>query len=94
MWNPRVHLAVAMLACALMAAEARQPAPAPSTVVNGLQLSISHDDAAQGSVKTLQFVHKCEYYFRGGPLTCFQLRWKFTSTWSAILINGMPLFMP
>lgn len=56
MWNPRVHLAVAMLACALMAAEAREPAPASSAVVNGLQMSISHDDAAQGSVKALQFV--------------------------------------
>jgi hypothetical protein len=53
MWNPRFHLAAAILACVLMAAKARQPAP--STVVNGLQMSISHDDAAQGSDKALQF---------------------------------------
>jgi hypothetical protein len=36
-----------------MAVEVRQPAP--STVVNGLQMSVSHDDAAQGSDKALQF---------------------------------------
>ena len=36
------------------------------------------------------------HYFEssGGPLTRFPLRWKFTSTWSAILMNGMPLFIP
>lgn len=30
----------------------------------------------------------------GGPLTRLPLRWKFTSTWSAILMNGMPFFIP
>ena len=30
----------------------------------------------------------------GGPLTRFPLRWKLTSTWSAILMNGMPFFIP
>jgi hypothetical protein len=30
----------------------------------------------------------------GDPLTRFSLRWKFTSTWSAILMNGIPLFIP
>jgi hypothetical protein len=30
----------------------------------------------------------------GGPLTRFSFRWKSTSTWSAILMNGMPLFIP
>jgi hypothetical protein len=36
------------------------------------------------------------YYLssRGGPLTRFPLRWKFTSTWSAMEMNGMPLFIP
>ena len=30
----------------------------------------------------------------GGPLTRFSLRWKSTSTWSAILMNGISLFIP
>jgi hypothetical protein len=48
-----IQLAAAVLACALMAANAKQWAP--STIVNGLQMSISHDDAATGSSKALQF---------------------------------------
>jgi hypothetical protein len=53
MSNPRIHFAVAILACVLMAVQVRQPAP--SAVVNGLQMSVSHDDAAPGPDKTLQF---------------------------------------
>jgi hypothetical protein len=36
------------------------------------------------------------YFLRsnGGPLTRFPLRLTVTSTRSAILMNGMPLFMP
>ena len=30
----------------------------------------------------------------GGPLTRFPLRSTFTSTWSAIFMKGMPLFIP
>ena len=30
----------------------------------------------------------------GGPLIRFPLRWKVTSTWSAILMNGIPLSIP
>jgi hypothetical protein len=56
MSNPRIHLAAAILACALMAVKVRQPAP--STVVNGLQMSVSHDDAASSSDKALQFAVK------------------------------------
>jgi hypothetical protein len=53
MSNSRFHLAAAILACALMAVKVRQPAP--STVVNALQMSVSHDDAAQGAIKALKF---------------------------------------
>jgi hypothetical protein len=53
---PRFHLAAAVLACALMAAKGRQPAS--SAVVNGLQMSVSHDDAALVSDKALQFAVK------------------------------------
>src|ERR1700688_1463844 len=53
MSNPRIHLAATILACALMAVKVRQPAR--STVVDGLQMSVSHDDAAQGSDKAFQF---------------------------------------
>jgi hypothetical protein len=52
----RIHLVAAVLACALMAAQGRQPAL--SAVVNGLQMSVSHDDAASGSDKALQFAVK------------------------------------
>jgi hypothetical protein len=54
MSNPRIHFAVAVLAGVLMAVQVRQPA-APSAVVNGLQMSVSHDDAAPGPDKTLYF---------------------------------------
>jgi hypothetical protein len=52
MSKPRIHFAVAILACALMAKQVR---PAPSLVVNGLQMYISHDDAAPGSDKAFDF---------------------------------------
>jgi hypothetical protein len=51
MSNSRNHIAVAILACALMAVQVRQP----SAVVNGLQMSVSHDGAATGPDKYLQF---------------------------------------
>jgi hypothetical protein len=54
MSNPRIHFAVAVLAGVLMAVQVRQPA-APSAVVNGLQMSVSHDDVAPGPDKTLYF---------------------------------------
>jgi len=53
MSNPRIHFAVAVLAGVLMAVQVRQLAP--SAVVNGLQMSVSHDDAAPGPDKTLYF---------------------------------------
>jgi hypothetical protein len=42
------------------------------------------------------FYHQPCYYLssRGGPPTRLPLRWKFTMTWSAIEMNGMPLFIP
>jgi hypothetical protein len=54
MSSQRIHLAATVLACALMAAKGRQP----SAVVNGLQMSVSHNDAALGSGKALQFAVK------------------------------------
>jgi hypothetical protein len=54
MSNPRIHFAVAVLAGVLMAVQVRQPAE-PSAVVNGLQMSVSHDDTAPGPDKTLYF---------------------------------------
>ena len=56
MSSQRIHLAAAILAYALMAARITQPAP--SVVVNGLQMSVSHEDAAPGSEKALQFTVK------------------------------------
>jgi hypothetical protein len=56
MSSQRIHLAAAVLVCALMAANGRQPAS--SAVVVGLQMSVSHDDAASDSDKTLQFAVK------------------------------------
>jgi hypothetical protein len=53
MSSQRIHLATVALGYALMAAKITQPAP--SVVVNGLQMSVSHDDAAPGSKKALQF---------------------------------------
>jgi hypothetical protein len=52
MSNPRIHLAVAILSCVWMALQVGHPAP--SAVVNGLQMSVSHDDAAPEPDKTLQ----------------------------------------
>ena len=39
---------------------------------------------------------QAENHFRsnGGPLMCLPLRWKSTSTWFAILMKGIPLFIP
>jgi hypothetical protein len=54
MLSKRIHLAAAVLVCALLAANGRQP----SAVVNGLQMSVSHDDDALGSDKALRFAVK------------------------------------
>jgi hypothetical protein len=51
MSNPRIHVAAAILTCAVMAVQVREP----SAVVNGLQMIVSHDEAAPGSDKALQF---------------------------------------
>src|SRR5580700_6449086 len=56
MSSQRIHFATAILAYALMAVKITQPAP--SAVVNGLQMSVSHEDAAPGSKKALQFTVK------------------------------------
>lgn len=40
---PRFHVATVILACALTGAVERQSPP--NAVVNGLQMSVSHDDA-------------------------------------------------
>jgi hypothetical protein len=53
MSNQQIHLAAATLACSLMAANATQREAREN--VKGLQMSVSHDDAAPGSEKTLQF---------------------------------------
>jgi hypothetical protein len=57
MSSQRINLANAILAYALMAGKITQPTP--SAVVNGLQMSISHDDAAApGSDKALEIAVK------------------------------------
>jgi hypothetical protein len=56
MSSQRIHLAAAVVASALMTASVRQQAS--SAVVNGMQMSVSHDEAASGSGKSLQFAVK------------------------------------
>ena len=50
-------------------------------------------NADSGTI-TIYFSNRGYFTMSEGPLTCFPLRWKSTSTWSAILMNGMPLFIP
>jgi hypothetical protein len=59
---------------------------------------IVHNRTARGSAEPAATgVHGWTGYCLSaseGPLTRFSFRWKLTSTWSAILMNGIPLFIP